>query len=191
MTRIWLFGVLLGSLVVAEAAEKPEYVSQTFQEIQNRVVRRDAESGAILGVKVKEDAPRLGFALDFSIDEELHTNEVVIILKRNLKTGDDVFERYRLRVDAAMRQELINQKKYKVLETQRLAKAVEEQKKQIIALSGGKLKYGSTIAEVIKVKGEPRDIPPIPAGGYAIYVYDDMTLRFYMDRLLYIELHAK
>src|SRR5687768_4697846 len=117
MTRIWLFIVLLSFLVVAEAAEKPEYVSPTFQEIQNRVVRRDIESGAILGVKVKEDAPRLGFALDFSIEEEPYTDEVVIILKRNLKTGDDVFEKYRLRADAAIRQELLNQKKYKVLET--------------------------------------------------------------------------
>ena len=110
----------LGLASLACAAEAPPFVSKTFQEIQSRVVRRDAQCGAILDVKVREDAPRLGFGLHFSIEEVPYAGEAVVVLSRNLKGGDGVYEKYRLRIDAAIRQELTNQKRLKELEAERL-----------------------------------------------------------------------
>ena len=81
----------------------------------------------------KEDAPTLGFGLDFYIEEIPQSGEAVIVLGRRLKSGDGVFEKYRLRLDDAMRQELRNQKRLKVLEGERQTKAIQSEIKKIAA----------------------------------------------------------
>jgi hypothetical protein len=124
--RIFLMMALLGLINLAYAAEEPKFVSKTFQETQSRVMRRDAECGAILKVKVKEDAPEILSDLDFSIKEVPNANEAVIKLSRKRMSGDGVYEMYYLRVDDAMRQELQNQKRFKELEVTRNAKDIED-----------------------------------------------------------------
>lgn len=57
MKKIW-FAVLLWMALgaTARAAEAPR-VSATFAEILTRVIDRDPDSGAIVSVRKKEDAP--------------------------------------------------------------------------------------------------------------------------------------
>lgn len=180
--------VMLGLANFAQAADEPKFVSKTFLEIQSRVLRRDAESGAILQVKVKEDAPRLSFGLDFTIDEIPNDREAIVVLSRNLKAGDGVYEKYRLRLDDALRQELKNQKRLKELEVERSAKNIEEQKKKITELSDGKLSYGMSLEEVVKVKGQPQKVRSWQAAGAFTAIYPDMGLDFWAMKLTRAEL---
>lgn len=186
--RISLMTVLLGLANVAQATDEPKFVSKTFQEIQSRVLRRDAESGAILQVKVKEDAPQLSFGLDFTIEEMPDGRDAIVVLSRNLKAGDGVYEKYLLRLDDALRQELQNQKRVKELRVERNTKNIEEQKKKITELSGGKLSYGMSLEEVVKVKGQPQNVHSWQAAGAFIAIYPGMSLDFWAMKLTRAEL---
>ena len=187
--RMSLAIVLLGFAGSAQAAEESKFVSKTFQEIQRRVTRRDADCGAIVAVKVKEDAPQLSFGLNFSIKED--ASDAVIVLSRTLKAGDGVYEQYRLRLDDALRQELLNQKRLKELGIERHKKVSEEQKKKISALSKGRLSYGMSLEEVAKLKGQPQKVESWQAAGAFRAIYPDMSLSFWMRRLTDIELTLK
>lgn len=168
-------------------AAQPEFVSQTFKEIQSRVIRRDANSGAILEVKVKEDSPKLGFGLNFSIAED--AGDVVIVLSRNLKTGDGVYEKYRLRMDDALRQELQNQKKLKELLAAQEKKYREAQTKKIAELTGGQLKFGMSFTAVEAIKGKaPKGLFGAAEFGTFTWIYPDMKLRFVRESLNDVEL---
>ena len=172
-------------------AHEPKFVSKTFQEITSRVVRRDAQSGAILGVRVKEDAPTSFDALDFSVEEIAHASEAVIVLGFRMKSGDGVYEKYRLRIDDALRQEILNQQRLKVLEAERVATGIQSRKKKITDLSSGKLSYGMTLEEVIKIYGQPQKAHDAQAAGSFTVVYPDRNLSFWMMKLMDIELTHK
>lgn len=181
MNRLRLFSLSLVLAGLAQAVEPPPFVSRTFQEIQSRVISREAESGAILAVRTKDDAPPLGFGLNFSLEVSPHDPEMaVVVLERKLMAGDGVYEKYFLRIDDSIRRELQNQQRLKELTAVRLAQAVAEQKKVIRELSGGKLAYGMTLEEVIRVKGQPlkSDSPGPQAAGSAVIFYPDMSLHF-------------
>jgi hypothetical protein len=115
----WVTGLVLLSVLLSfgsgrwcGAAEGPKTVSPTFADLLTRVTRRDKETGAILEVRAKDDAPRRNFGLTFSISEVPYAGEAVVVVAEELKAGDGVFEKYRLRIDDAIRQELDNQKRY-------------------------------------------------------------------------------
>lgn len=188
MKRLWLLGLmLLSSISVIRADEKPEYVSETFKNIRDRVARWDKDSGAILEVKAKGDAPRTSMTLDFSVEESSEADEAIIVLSRSTKRGDLVVEKYILRPDGAIRQELLNQKKLKELEAQRQAEFVEEQKKKIVALSGGTLKYGMSYTEVIKLKGQPQgQETPAQSSRNSAFIWPNVTLTFMDTQLISI-----
>ena len=105
--------LLLGPLLpAARAADAAKPVSPTFAEILTRVAERDKDTGAILTVKPRVDAPPRNFGLDFSMTEVPFAGEVVIIVEERLKSGDGVFEKYRLTIDDAITKELANRKRY-------------------------------------------------------------------------------
>ncbi len=187
--RSSLLIAFFGLANMAAAADEPQFVSKTFQEIQSRVLHRDAECGAILQVKVKEDAPQLSFGLDFSIQEV--AGEAVVVLSRNLKAGDGVYEKYRLRFDDALREELQKQKQLKVLEAKRSAALIEDRKKQITKLTNGQLRYGMSLKEVIKVKGQPEKVESWQAAGAFTAIYPDMNLNFWTMKLTDIKTARK
>jgi hypothetical protein len=186
MKRVWALAAmgLLAFGSSAQAAEEPNFVSATFQDILARVVRRDKDSQAIVTVKRKADAPQSG-TLNFSIVQVPHDeNEAVVTLSINLKAGDGVYEKYRLKIDEAIRRELNNQKRMADLERERLVKEFEQRKKNIVELSGGTLREGMTLEEVVKVKGQPKQIEPIVYGGAMARlpefkaIYADMEIIF-------------
>lgn len=113
MKKIFLLAAAVLILCNAmHAEESPNYVSTTFQDVLSRVEKRDETSGAILRVKAKEDSPRHRSTLQFSINQQRNADEVIISLTWNNKMHDGVYERYRLRIDSAMREELKKQKYY-------------------------------------------------------------------------------
>ena len=61
MKKIWI-AVILCVIAFGHsyAAGPKQNNSKTFAEILTRVIARDKDSGAILRVKMKEDAPSLG-----------------------------------------------------------------------------------------------------------------------------------
>lgn len=197
---------------VAQAAEAPKFVSATFKEILSRVIRRDKDSQAILRVKGKEDAKK-DLGLSFSISEILDTprhDEAYVTLRVNLKAGDGVYERYRLRIDSAVRQELNNQNRMVALARERSIKEFARKRQEIVDRSGGTLTYGMTLEEVIKVKGQPEKVELVVSKGLAAMLrgsqitasYPDMKITFYGSiedtglvregtKLIYIELTPK
>lgn len=175
MNSFWMFLMLLLGLVnVSRAAEEPKFVSTTFQDIQSRVTQRDGESGAILFVKAKVDAPS-EHLLNFSIEQ--HSYEAVIVLSLKLLT-DGVYEKYHLRLDDAMREEIQKQKRLKELQAERIAKSVVEQKKEITELSGGKLSYGMSYKQVVKAIGKPDKDDVDQSDKYLKAFYPGMALFF-------------
>ena len=171
------------------AAETPKFQSKTFQDILARVARRDKDSGAIIAVGIKPDAPLLGSQLNFSIDELPHEKAVVIVLFRNLKAGDGVYEKYRLREDDAIAQELCNQKKLVADNLARHRKFEERQTQKIQKLTKGTLKFGMNEEEVRKIKGEPTRVDSAQAAGSSTMVYPDMKLWFDNFRLQGVEIN--
>jgi hypothetical protein len=180
--------LLLGLACAVSAAKDAPFVSKTFQEIQTRVESRDPESRAILQVKSKEDAPQFNGNLSFSIEKDVNADEVVIRLYRPFKRHL-IYEEYHLRADDAIRQELANQARHVKVLSERAARDIEEQKKQIAQYSGGQLRYGMSPEEVVKIKGEPERVldfgmvaqmqPP----GTFVALYADMALHFRGGRL--------
>ena len=91
--------------------------SPTFAEILTRVAKRDEATGAIITVRRKTDAPQnqAGTAnilpdLNFSLTETDDGKNVIIVLSDKIGAGANVYERYILRMDNAMRKELNLQK---------------------------------------------------------------------------------
>lgn len=173
----------------AHAAEKPKdeaakYISKTFADIQSRATR-EPESGAIIAVKAREDGPTKDASLNFSITKS--SNEAVIILSAQGQSmvlgGHTIYEQYRLRLDDAMRAELVKQEKLQELNARREARALEERKKQITEISGGKLAHGMTLEEVVVVKGKPTKTNQWQAAGGFTAIYPDMSLDFWNMRL--------
>lgn len=163
MKKIWI-AIVLGAATCGPspaAAPQPK-VSQTFAEILTRVVARDKDSGAILRVKMKADAPQvLHGELLFEMHEEPNTDSVVIQFSTQTMTLN-VYEMYRLVVDQNIREELANLKLMQAQGVEKARQLQQEQAARIERLTNGKLKYGMTREEVIAVLGQPKAQPPGP-----------------------------
>ena len=135
-----------------------------------------------MSVKAKEDSPRHPYDLNFSITPERRGGEAVLLLTWNTKTDDGVHERYRLRIDDAMREELGKQKRYQEVLAGRAEKWQQERAKEVERLTGGKLKYGMSPADVEAVRGKPtRTERPLVADATSdatIWIYPDAKLHF-------------
>ncbi|MEW6359981.1 MAG: hypothetical protein AB1696_26830 [Planctomycetota bacterium] len=193
MRAIWL-AVIVGLCGICAGAEETKSVSPTFQDILSRVTQRDKESGAILEVKPKPDAPplRIGSGLELSFQEGREGNEVEVVLThRGWKLGDRVYETYRLKTDDAIRQEILNQKRYQERQAELETKRHEGQRKKIAELTHGKLIYGMTPAEVEAVKGKPDHQADAQAVGTFLWDYPDMGLFFTAGRLDDVKLKQK
>jgi hypothetical protein len=106
-------------MVSSLANETQPYVSATFQDILRRVSSREPESKAILYVNAKLDAPHKG-NFRFHIEEIKGENgNVSITLSQSSKVETRVYESYRLKADAAILQELANQKRWVEIEIER------------------------------------------------------------------------
>jgi len=179
-----------------KAQESSNYVSSTFQDILSRVVKRDKASGAILIVKPKSDVANPGITLRLSITPGRKADETVIILECNNMLNDGIYEKYRLRTDTAMREEIKRQALYQhnwdeqaKKQEEQLARKIEEK------TSGAPLHYGMTVAEVKEIKGEPVSIERVPTQqfvwtdelnkfkGYINLIYPDMILYFVNNNL--------
>jgi hypothetical protein len=183
MRRFYLFALItLFTLHGAtQAAEKSSYVSATFQDILSRVVERDKTSGAILRVRTKDDSAIHAASLNFSIKQD-RTGDVVVVLYLNNMINDGIYEKYRLKMDNAMQEELGNQGRYQEVLKERAKKELERRAKEIAQLTGGKLKYGMSPAEVEAVKGKPskteRPIEQALFSDAITWIYPDMKLFF-------------
>lgn len=136
------------------------YISYTFQDILKRVSSREKQTGAIMEIKPRDDGPPLGYGLRLRMKKHAHEDIADVTLFRNLKTGDDIFEHYQLRIDKAMRLELLKLQRFEdaqaAEEKHRYAKLAQE----IQELSNGTLKQGMTVEEVQERKGDPIAAPP-------------------------------
>lgn len=166
------------------ADEPPKYVSATFQEILGRVESREKESGAIMTVKPRADAPRLGFGLRFSLVKEKDGDTISLSLERRWMTHIDVFERYLLRIDDAIREELGKQEKLRLLTIERERQYLEAGKQHIDKLLQGKLHAGMSREEVEKVIGKPEALESAQAAGYLSMIYPGFTLYFHPSGLV-------
>jgi hypothetical protein len=163
-------------------AAAPSFVSRTFAEILERVSERDSESGAILTVQCKDDSPRISYGLSFSM-AKVHADEVVIELGIALKSGDGVYERYRLRMDEAMRKELALLEKTRRGSKRRATAQVTAATAKIERVTRGKVRYGMTRDEVEKILGKPKELLSAQAFGSFSLVYPTYRLGFWMNRL--------
>lgn len=171
---------------IARGVERPIFVNATFQDILSRVARRDRESQAILEVQLKEEPTKGG--VDFSIEPAPEDKDrIAVKLFTRWMTGDTVFESYLLKPDAAIRQELENQRRMIENAKQREIERFAQLKRSIIELSDGTLSYGMSFDEVVKIKGEPQKLLPIsfPVVQQAqinspqfAAIYDDMEITF-------------
>lgn len=140
---------------IARGAERPVFVNATFQDILGRVAQRDAESQAILSVQLKEESTPHG--VDFSIEPTpKDTGRIAVKLFVRTMMGDTVFESYLLKPDAALRQELENQRRMVENAKQREIERFAQLKRSIIELSDGTLHYGMSFDEVVEIKGQPQ-----------------------------------
>lgn len=185
---------LASGVMKQPSAHTTPYVSSTFQDILKRVSSREKQTGAIMEIKPREDGPPLGYGLRLRMKKHDHEDIADVTLFRNLKTGDDIFEHYQLRIDKAMRLELLKLQRFEdaqaAAEKQRYAALAKE----IQRLSKGTLKQGMTVEEVQELKGEPlatppgfQPPPPPQAAAFAphpdIVHYPDMTLYFHFGKL--------
>src|SRR5215204_6299919 len=98
----------LSALCIAEERPDPA-ASATFQDVVRRIEARDPDSGAILEVRARDDAPRFGGGgLNFAIRQK-GDDEVIIVLTARSMTAE-VYEQYLLKLDPALRAELARQK---------------------------------------------------------------------------------
>jgi len=175
-------GLLLASGGIVHAPEVKKFVSATFQDILLRVSSRDGESGAILTVKAREDAPRPGIDLELVLQEVPNTDDVIVTLRQHLMSGG-VHEEYLLRKDDALRDELRRRRSLAALEIERERRLTQKHSEEIPVLSGGRLKAGMTFAQVEALTGKPLAMPPIQAAGTVVWVFADKTLTFKNERL--------
>jgi hypothetical protein len=168
----------------ASSGEYSTFVNKTFQQIQKRAEKRDAETGAILTVAPSEDAPTPRGSLVFNIAETPDAGVYVVTISQPLKSAHGIYEQYRLRADQALRQELQKQKRHRELEQQRLT---QKQKQNIAALSDDKLQHGMTEEQVIALWGKPQNIEHKQSVGAFIAIYAKARLHFQQDRLCDME----
>ena len=175
-------GLVLACGVLLHAREDKAFVSATFQDILLRVSSRDGESGAILTVKAREDAPRPGIDLELVLQEVADTEDVIVTLRQHLMSGG-LHEEYLLRKDDAIRDELRRRRSLAALEIERERRLTRKHAEEIPVLSGGRLEAGMTFAEVEARLGKPLATPPIQAAGTVVWVFGDKTLTFKNERL--------
>lgn len=180
----------------ARAQESDKYVSVTFQDILSRVVSRDKDSGAILIVKPKKDSSSKTVILSLSLTQGLE-DETIVLLKYNNILNNGIYEKYRLRTDDAMREEMKRLERYQQALADKAKKREEQLALEITKKTSGILRYGMTVAEAEAIKGKPVSSERVPTqhitftlipgtGSYASHgyeaqlVYPDMTL-YFMD----------
>jgi len=171
--------VVVGTLsVMCAAAEQPAApVSATFQNVLRRVEQRDPDSGAIMEVRPRDDAPRYGNqTLKFAIQQQ-GDDEATVVLTAHTMTAD-VYEQYRLKLDAPMREELARQELYRQQQAEKHLRWVEAQKLKIPALTGGRLRFGMSPGEVKKLLGTPTGEHVWQKAGGLTLVYGGMSLTF-------------
>ena len=185
--RYVLIAAIVAGLGVVGGAEpkEPAFTSKTFQDILGRVMQRDKETGAILVVKPKEDAPaapwgQTGLRLSIAPGFDGSNVEIRIYYKG---MGERIYELYLLKADDAIRVELGNQEKLAAVREKAHQKYVEEQTKRIAELTGGKLKYGMSRQQVEAVMGKPSEFKEAQAGGSFGLSYPGMLLWFSDKRL--------
>ena len=182
LSLLSLVTVLLAFSVHAKT-DTPKYVSQTFQDILNRVVERDKESGAILQVMSKEDSPAPRFYLEFSLVKDGPRDEAVVILKRSTRTETGVFEMYRLRIDTAMQEELEKQHELLVDQEKHAVASRAKRGDKIANLTDHQLKVDMKSSQVKSIKGKPQRVQASDASSM-IWIYDDMVLHFQRGLLM-------
>jgi hypothetical protein len=192
--RYVLIAAIVAGLGAVGGAESKEtaFTSKTFQDILGRVMQRDKETGAILLVKPKEDAPPAPWGLNglsLSIAALDRNNVEIRIYYKGM--GERTYELYLLKADDAIRVELGNQEKLAAVRERAHQKYVEEQTKRIAELTGGKLKYGMSRQQVEAVMGKPSEYKEAQAGGSFGLSYPGMLLWFSAERLDEVTLTKK
>jgi len=166
----------LSALCIADERPDPA-ASATFQDVVRRIEARDPDSGAILEVRARDDAPRFGGGgLNFAIRQK-GDDEVVIVLSARSMTAE-VYEQYLLKLDPALRAELARQKLFAEQQEQKHQAWVAGQRVKVPAMTGGRLQYGMRPDEVKKVLGTARAEHVWQKAGGLTLEYDGMTLTF-------------
>lgn len=176
--------VILAHIVAVKAdpaANKPKFVSATFQNILKRVSQRDKATDAILEVKGLDDSSRRNAPLNFSMRKERDFDDVIIELSWGNKLNDGTYEKYRLTLDDAMTEDLAKQERHMEAVRARVKKDREETEAEITKLTGGTLKLGNTAPEVEAIS-KPLKVEKVLAtwAGARLenWIYEDLTLYF-------------
>jgi hypothetical protein len=178
MTRLALVALVLGSVTVASAPAAEKKVGKTFADILSRVKQRDEDSGAILRVKMRDDAPPYAQGeLIFDMAEGSDKNTVTIRLTTP-SLNLNVYEEYVLVVDDAIREELGKLALMRKQAVEKAKKWREEQTEKVRKVTGGKLKFGMTEEEVVKLLGKPQQRHSAMAAGVFYLEYADWYLSF-------------
>ncbi len=199
---ILLLSALAATSIWSRAAEtgietKPAkpFISDTFQEILQRVSERDATTGAIISIQSRNDAPIQTKWLRLTIATDERQGRSIISLTFPSKASNGLMEQYQLKTDGAMRLEAQNQLRFKELQAERDQKDAkkwsEEAKARIQKLTGGQFAFGDSMKKVEALKGKPISIkgPFMPQSatvnqtGTYHWVYANVTLVFGGDTL--------
>jgi hypothetical protein len=187
--QIGVVGLLIGC-GTGRAAETGAYVSKTFQDLVGRVTVRDETTGAIRQVKAREDSPHHPRDLAFSMEWESSDDTVVVVsLTWRTRTGNHVDERYRLKIDDAIREERMRREHRRKVQEANDFKEAKRQKEAVEQLTGGRLWFRMRPEEVEAVKGEPIKIEHrgAAAGSFA-WTYPDMVVTFSGRMLLSVSI---
>ena len=191
-----LIGCLSSWHAVADPQEKSEIlflprppapwsINPVFQDILSRVVSRDDASGAILFVRAAKGSSRYPHALSFSIARSKVPDEVVVTMRWDAKMNDGVYEKHRLLIDDAIREELARQSQRMAdLEIRRetYENALNE---KFAKLTDGKVNYRRWQALVREILGQPTEIQPYAGqragtqGSCDSWGYQDFWIEFH------------
>jgi hypothetical protein len=191
---IWTIAPSLIGLLFAVPPPAPgQEVSRTFADILSRVIQRDKDSGAILRVNPKADAPQEGkMALSFSMKEHASANDAkversVVIELATVAKNRQVYERYLLVMDEKMQAELAKLELLRQQTVEKEKQQAQEQARQIKELTNDKLHRGMTEEEVIAVLGKPQERNLAQAVGNFGLAYENYSLFFRKNRLAEIQ----
>lgn len=179
---IVLLAAGLASSAWAERLAPTPNTSKTFSELLARVVERDEKTGTILKVRPRADAPADAGNLEFAM--RAHKDEANVIIELSTAgKGGEVYERYVLVIDKAIREEWDRLKAQQKARAERDAKEAALQKELIKRLTNGKASVGMTEAEVTAALGKPKSKSYAQAAGGFALDYGAYTLTFRQGRL--------
>ena len=179
------FLLLLAMLVLESCASfgAPQSGTTTFADILKRVTVRDSATGAIIEVSSRPKAGAGTPHAQIKIEHTTSPRTVVITITVNSKKWTKP-ELYQLPESSATDSEMAKLAAYRADMPRRAAFATAQVARDIVEVTGGRVRYGWPEGRVIRALGKPIRIDTWQMAGGETVVYSRFTLGFDGGRLV-------